>query len=127
MSDPGGSMSAADDELVERLLAAALVAADPVEALARAARDRRLPADAARMLAAIDADGFRIAALLVARLRFERLQHGHAGVAAWLDDDPAGFTEAFRRYHAEVPPTALFPPDEALAFDAWLAVTGTRR
>lgn len=113
-----------DEELVERLLAAALVARDPAEALARAARDSRLSADAARRLAAIDVDGFRLSALLVARLRFERLLHGHPAVAAWLDDDPARLTEVFRAYHAEVAPTAFWPPDEARAFDAWLAATG---
>ena len=113
-----------DDELVERLLAAALVARDPADALAHAASDPRLSAEAARRLAAIDVDGFRLSALLVARLRFERLLHGHPAVAAWLDDDAEGLTDTFRAYHAEVPPTAFFPPGEARAFDAWLAATG---
>ena len=76
-----------------------------------------------RVLAAIDKDGFRISALLVARLRFERLLHGHPTVPEWLDRDAADFTETFRRYHAAVPPTAFFPPDEARTFDAWLAAT----
>lgn len=114
-------MTAPGDEVtIEQLLAAALVARDPLEALARAARDPRLSSDAARRLAAIDADGFRITALLVARLRFERLLHGHPEAAAWYEADPAGFTASFRRYHAEVPPLAFFPPDEARAFAEWL-------
>ena len=69
-------------------------------------------------LAAIDEDGFRISALLVARLRFERLLNGHPAVPDWLDRDAAGFAETFRRYHAAVPPTAFFPPDEARTFTA---------
>ena len=72
-------------------------------------------------LAAIDEDGFRISALLVARLRFERLLNGHPAVPDWLDRDAAGFAETFRRYHAAVPPTAFFPPDEARTFTAWIA------
>lgn len=114
-----------DGELVEQLLAAALTAAEPIAALAGARRDPRLSDEARRHLAAIDDDGFRIAALLCARLRFERLLHGHPAVEPWLEDDPEGLTETFRRYHAEVPPAAFFPPDEARAFDAWLAATGT--
>lgn len=114
-----------DGVILEQLVAAALVARDPLEALARAARDPRLSSEAARQLAAIDADGFRITALLIARLRFERLLHGHAEAAAWYEADPVGFTAAFRRYHAEVPPTAFFPPEEARAFDAWRAARGT--
>ncbi len=114
-----------DDELVEQVLATALTARDPGAALAATAHDPRLPAEAKRWLAAIDADGFRIAALLVARLRFERLLHGHPAVASWLEHDAEGVTEAFRRYHAAIAPTAFFPPDEARLFDAWLAASGT--
>ena len=86
-------------------------------------RDPRLSQAARDRLAAIDKDGFRISALLVARLRFERLLHGHPDVPGWLDRDAADFTETFRRYHATVPPTAFFPPDEARTFAAWLAAT----
>jgi len=110
-----------DDELCEELLAGALTAVDPCSALRIAARDRRLSSAARERLSAIDEDGFRISALLVARLRFERLLHGHPDVPAWLDRDAAGFTETFRRYHAAVPPTGFFPPDEARTFSAWLA------
>jgi hypothetical protein len=109
-----------DDVLCEELLAVALTAIDPCGALAVAACDPRLSNAARERVAAIDKDGFRISALLVARLRFERLLHGHPAVPEWLDRDAAGFTETFRRYHAAVPPTAFFPPDEARAFAAWL-------
>ena len=64
--------------------------------------------------------------MLVARLRFERLLHGHPDVPGWLDRDPAGFTDAFRRYHAAVPPTAFFPRDEARTFADWLGSRSSR-
>jgi hypothetical protein len=112
---------AAADALCEELLAAALTAVDPCGALDVAARDPRLSPQARDRLAAIERDGFRISALLVARLRFERLLHGHPEVADWVARDAAGFTETFRRYHAAVSPTAFFPPDEARTFSAWLA------
>jgi len=64
-------------------------------------------------------DGVRLSALLVARLRFERLLHGSARAGEWFKRDSASFAEAFRRYHAAVPPTAADPPGEAALFDAW--------
>lgn len=107
----------------ERLMVAALSAPDPVRALRRAARDRRLPAELRRGLLAADPDGVRMSALLVAKLRFERLLRGSPDAEAWFDRDGAGFTRAFRRYHREVPMTAFFPAAEARLWRAW--VTGT--
>jgi len=66
-----------------------------------------------------DADGVRISALLVARLRFERLLRGSPDAEAWFDRDPADFARAFRRYHAAVAPRAFFPVGEAALFAAW--------
>jgi hypothetical protein len=92
----------------ETLLAAAMRAEDPVAAV------QALHPDA-------DADGVRMTALLVARLRFERLVRGSPAAEAWFDRDPADFARAFRRYHADVPPRAFFPADEAELFEAWRA------
>jgi hypothetical protein len=58
---------------------------------------------------------------LVTKLRFERLMQGSRRAGEWFGRDAAGFTEAFRRYHAAVPPTATDPRAEAALFDAWLA------
>ena len=58
-------------------------------------------------------------ALLIARLRFERLLRGCPEAEAWFETDAATFAIAFRRYHADVRPTAFFPPDEAILFRAW--------
>jgi len=92
----------------ERRLARALRARDPVAAL----HDEPT-------LAAIDPDGLRLAALFVARLRFERLLHGDPIAAAHFERDPADFTARLRRYHAEIPPTAAFPQDEAALYRSW--------
>ena len=112
--------------LVEQALARALMARDPVLALRRAARDARLPAAMRRALSACDPDGLRLSALLVLKLRFERLMRGSPEAQAWFDRDAAGFARAFRRYHSQVPPTAFFPPAEARLFRAWLGRRGAR-
>jgi hypothetical protein len=64
-------------------------------------------------------DGVRIASLLVARLRFERLRHGSTRATVWFEEDPRAFTTAFKRYHRSVRPTSWFPSDEARAFEEW--------
>ena len=90
----------------ETRLAAAMRADDPVAAM-RAIHP------------AVDGDGVQMAALLIARLRFERLLRGSPAAESWFDRDPADFARAFRRYHAEVAPSAFFPADEAALFAAW--------
>jgi hypothetical protein len=106
-------------EILERWLVRAMVSPDPAAIIARGARDRRLPLEVRRRLRAADPDGVRLSALLVARLRFERLLNGSAAAGAWFESDPAAFSAAFRRYHAEVPLTAFFPAGEAAAFEQW--------
>ena len=120
-------MSAGRYATFERRYARALCASDPIAALRRAARDRRLDAETRRRLAAADEDGVRLAALLCARLRFERLLRGAPAAEAWFDAEPAEFAAAFRRYHAEVPPTAFFPRAEAELFSAWCRARRVRR
>ncbi len=103
----------------ERAIARAMTAPDPVAALRRSARDTRLPAPLRRALASADEDGVRMAALLSARLRFERLIRGCPEAEAWFDRDAEGFAGAFRRYHEEVRPTAFHPQAEAVLFLRW--------
>lgn len=105
----------------EHLLATALLADDPVAALAALAADANLAPDLRAALAAADPDGVRLTALFIARLRFERLLQGDADAAASFEADPEAFTAEFRRYHAAVPPTAFFPQDEAALFRRWCA------
>lgn len=104
---------------LERLLATALTSADPVAALQQAAQDPALTEELRQALRCVDPDGVRTSALLVANLRFERLLRGCPEAEEWFDRDPADFTASFRRYHAEVPPRAFFPPQEAKLFLAW--------
>ena len=93
----------------ERSLAAILRAPDPLAALAAA--------DAPPPITNLP--GLRLAALLIARLRFERLQHGDDDARDHFDRDPAGFADRFRRYHHAVAPTAAFPQDEAALYRAF--------
>jgi len=105
----------------EAVLLRVVRARDPVAALGRVARDRRLPARFRRLFTSAQPDGVRIAALLVAKLRFERLVRGSAELDAWFERDPRAFTEVFRRYHAAVPLRAFHPRAEAAAFARWRA------
>jgi hypothetical protein len=107
--------------IFERALARAMVSGDPVKALAVAARDRRLPAELRKRLTQADPDGVRLSALLIARLRFERLLNGNLEASRWFEADPAGFSEAFREYHRSVAPSAFLPTKEAKLFRSWLA------
>jgi uncharacterized protein (UPF0276 family) len=112
---PAGPIALEAQRAHERALAAVLRAEDPAAALAAA------PAALRHTLRDVDPDGLRLAALLIARLRFERLQHGDLVAARRFDEDPAGFAEEFRRYHAEVAPTAAFPQDEGALYRRWRA------
>src|SRR5581483_11243500 len=104
---------------LEQVVAKALMSRDAGEALQRAGRDRRLPLSVRRALKNVDADGARLAALLIARLRFERLMNGSDAAARWFEVDPMGFAKAFERYHRAVRPTEHFPAGEARLFEAW--------
>ncbi len=106
----------------ERLLARAMTADDPVAALRAGAK--RLPASLRKQLARIDEDGFRISALLVARLRFERLLNASTEAAEWFAAEPDTFAQAFRRYHRDVAMTAFFPGAEARLFTQWVRRSG---
>lgn len=96
-----------DDDDFERRYAAALRARDPVAAL-----------DA---IDAVDPDGARVAALLIARLRFERAIQGSPAVAALFEADARAFADEMRAYHRAMPAIALDPAGEARAFLAWRA------
>jgi hypothetical protein len=103
----------------EKALALALTATDPVLAVRRLGRDPRLPMALRRTLRKVRGPNIEMCALLIARLRFERLLRGCPEAESWFEEDPARFAVAFRRYHAEVRPTAFFPPDEAILFRSW--------
>ena len=105
----------------EALLVELLRAPDP-----RLALDARLagPDGDDPMLRAIDRDGLRVAGLIVARLRFDRLLAADREADRWFDEDGAAFTAAFRAYHTEVPATAFHPLEEAASWRAWRAAKG---
>ncbi|MCC7541892.1 MAG: DUF692 family protein, partial [Deltaproteobacteria bacterium] len=105
---------------IESMLARLLLDADPVAALARARRADDTPDGARPMLDAIDADGLAMSALLVARLRFERVTNGSSRALRAFEADPARFAETFRRYHRDVPPRVFSVQEEGRAFDRFL-------
>lgn len=61
-------------------------------------------------------DAFQLSALLVAKLRFERTQRGHPELVRFFDEDPRGFTDAFRAFHAHFPMGAFSQVEEAEGF-----------
>jgi len=106
---------------IERVLANALTSADPARLVLRAAQDPRLDAAARSALEAIDLDGLGLSALIVVKLRFERLLQGSASAGDWFEADAREFTAAFRRYHLEVEQRAATPSEEAARFESWRA------
>jgi hypothetical protein len=100
-------------EKVESTLANILRAPDPVAA--RSSQPALAPLDH------IDEDGLRTAALLILKLRFERLLRGDPEIEAEHDRDPEGLARDVRAYHHETPLRALFPAAEARMFREWRA------
>lgn len=106
-------------EHYEARLAEALCARDPGRALVELRADPTLAEWLGNGLDSAREDGFRIAALLVARLRFERLLHGSREAGDAFRADARAFSELFRRYHASVAPLATTPTEEAAQFETW--------
>ncbi len=97
--------------------------ADPPAELQRRGADPTLPAALRRALASADPDGVRLAALLVTKLRFERLLRASPEAERLFTADPAAFAATFRRYHESTPQLDFFPPREAQRFRAFLAAS----
>ncbi len=107
---------------VQAALADAVVAADPWATLEeRRAADPGLAAALAR----VPRDGLELSATLVRKLRLERLLQGSLVAGEWFASRPEELVATVRRYHLEVPPSAVLPVDEARAFDAWLLGAAT--
>jgi hypothetical protein len=112
--------------LQERLLAV-LMDNDPVAALARMlANPDGLTDEEVTALRQVDADGLRMTALLVTKLRFERLTLAVPELAALFEERPEEFLQIFREYAAAVPATAYFPAAEGALFREWYASCGGR-
>ena len=94
---------------------------DPPAALQHASANPALPAALRRALAAADPDGVRLAALLICKLRFERLLRASPEAERLFAADPETFAQTFRRYHESTPLDDFFPPREAQRFRAFVA------
>ena len=104
---------------LEKVVATALCSADPAAALRTAQEDPALPAAIRTALAHANTDGFAISALLIARLRFERLMQGCPLAIHWYASNAEEFTAAFKRYHTSTPSRFLMPSEEAATFERW--------
>jgi hypothetical protein len=109
--------------VLEEIVVRALHAPDPPAALREEAARRagELTERERAMLAAVDPDGFRLTALIVKKLRFQRILRGDVGRQAEFDADPEGFSRRFSDYLRQVPPEHLFARDEKIAFAKWRA------
>lgn len=110
-----------NDEYTQAV-AALLRQPDPAAALQAAIDAPETGAALRGLLEQIVPDGFRMSALLVAQLRFNRLLNGSGAVAAEFEADPRAASERFRRYHQQVPPTAEDPVQEAKDYRSWCAI-----
>lgn len=107
---------------VQHLLAHACWQREPhawLQAQLAVATPGTLHADERAMLLALDADGLRVTRILLQKLRLERLLRGDSVAAAALAADEVAFVARFRRYCDQVPPTAVFPSEEAALFAAF--------
>ena len=100
-------------ERLQAVLVDCCVADDPVAALASA---RAAHPELAKWLDGIDPDGLRLTAVLHKKLRFERILRGDRELQEQFATDPQRFAIAFRDYLNRVPPTCVFPQEEAARF-----------
>ena len=96
-------------EAQQRLLGEALTSTDPVARLGERLAE-----------CGGDEDGVRVAALLVAKLRFQRLSNASPMANEWFAADPEGFVAAFREYQESIASGALDPWGEAELFARWV-------
>jgi hypothetical protein len=104
----------------EAFVAQAMRSPDPIGVLNARRGDPALDGSERAQLAAIDDDGFRISALLVAKLRFERLLQGSPQAERGFELDAEAFAAVFREYHAQIPMRSPMPWDEARSFEQWV-------
>ncbi len=105
----------------EELVANAMRSANPIADFASAAVSETLSDELREAAGVAHDDGIRLSALLVAKLRFERLIQSSPEAAQWYDEDAGSFTSAFRDYHREVFPSPAMGQREAEDFSAWRA------
>ena len=99
-----------DDFPWETLLGKALLSQNPVQTV-----------QGEEALSSVDEDGLRMAALLVVKLRFERLLAASTTATRLFEEDAGAFATMFRRYHQEVTPVSPMPGDERDLFECWVA------
>lgn len=105
---------------VQRILVQALLSDDaPAELRRQLTQAEDLTAQERLCVERLDADGLLLTALMLKKLRFERLTRGHAAMSDLFRERPEEFLRLFAAYTAAVPPTAYFPGEEAELFRKW--------
>ena len=106
---------------LQQRLALCLADLDPIAALREAQNDPDLDAREREWLAGVDLDGLRLTALMVQKLRFERILRGDPEVRQRFEADPEATAATIEEYLEESAPRAVFPAEEARAFRAFVA------
>ncbi|MHC4516684.1 MAG: hypothetical protein ACYTGW_16895 [Planctomycetota bacterium] len=104
--------------VLQKVLVDCCVADDPV---ATFATQRKEHPELEPWLRHVDPEGLQLTSLLVKKLRFERILLGDPKLGELFAKDPQTFTYRFREYLNTVPPTAVFPREEAETFRAFLS------
>ncbi len=107
--------------VLQKVLVDCCVADDPVAALGVARKDHP---ELEPWLGHVDPEGLQLTSLLVKKLRFERILAGDPELRGKFQEDPQTFTIRFREYLLAVPPTAVFPQEEAASFREFLSRPG---
>lgn len=110
---------------LQRVLARALTGDAPVDVLL--AESAGLSEEERAWIRGLNLDGLRLTGFLVRKLRFERICRGDTKAEEWFERDPESFVKAFKAYNAALPPTEIFPRQEALAFRSWCGANGFER
>ncbi len=106
---------------LQERMCAALRSRDPAAAFRAIADDPALDASLAAAVRAANARGVAITALIVAKLRFERLMNCSRVAIDWFERDGAAFARAFRAWHESTPPGVVSPAADARSFEAFVA------
>ncbi|MEE9128355.1 MAG: hypothetical protein V3U11_14580 [Planctomycetota bacterium] len=107
--------------VLQKVLVDCCLADDPVATFAAARKEHP---ELSPWLEHVDPEGLQLTSLLVKKLRFERILGGDPNLREQFQKDPQTFTIRFREYLAAVPPTAVFPQEEAESFRKFLARPG---
>lgn len=105
---------------MQEILIRALTHVDPPAELQRALAEATDLPDAEReALRRLDAEGLRLAHIMLFKIRFEQLLRGHKDMARLFAENPPEFMRLFRAYTAAVPSASFLTDEEGQRFEEW--------